>query len=101
MIVNKRGRQETDPDRLSYFPAPRHWTHLLLRVRGATGGGGRVDDVRLRVENVAARVHDALVAAVLAAGSVDDGGDVAAVVDEVVLVEEQVEVPSSQPYSIV
>ena len=68
--------------------------HLLLRVRGAAGGGGRVDDVRLRVENVPARVHDALVAAVLAAGPVDHGGDVAAVVDEVVLVEEQVEVPS-------
>ena len=58
-------------------------------MRRAAGEGGRVDDVRLRVEDVPSGVHDALVVV----GAVDDGGDVATVVDEVVLVEEQVEVP--------
>ena len=46
--------------------------------------------MRLRVEDVPSGVHDALVVTV---GAVDDGGRVATVVDEVVLVEEQVEVP--------
>ena len=45
--------------------------------------------MRLRVEDVPSGVHDALVVV----GAVDDGGRVATVVDEVVLVEEQVEVP--------
>ena len=58
-------------------------------MRRAAGEGGRVDDVRLRVEDVPSGVDHALVAV----GAVDDGGDVATVVDEVVLVEEKVEVP--------
>ena len=58
-------------------------------MRRAAGEGGRVDDVRLRVEDVPSGVDHALVAV----GAVDDGGDVAAVVDEVVLVKEEVEVP--------
>ena len=58
-------------------------------MRRAAGEGGRVDDVRLCVEDVASGVDHALVAV----GAVDDGGDVAAVVDEVVLVKEEVEVP--------
>ena len=70
-------------------------THLLLRVRGAACEGGGVDDVRLGVEDVPSGVHHALVAVVVV-GAVDDGGDVATVVDEVVLVEEKVEVPERE-----
>ena len=66
-------------------------THLLLCVRGATREGGRVNGMGLGVEDVAAGVDHALAASVT--GAVDDGGDVAPVVDEVVLVEEQVEIP--------
>ena len=66
-------------------------------MRRAAREGGRVDDVRLRVEDVPARVHHALVAVV---GAVDDGGDVAPIVDEVVLVEQEVEIPGRNDTSL-